>query len=229
METIGVINGDEQFLTSLSSKELDNVVFQSEQESSSGNEAYLGYILVNKMETDFKSLIVLLLKVKSYEKSVVWVFSERKITQEEETILMKLEANIILSEQSDVEVLTFSIKNFLSWAGKVQIDQEIVGPIKNTSNEKIFLDIQSRSLMIYDEEIELTNTEYLLFVKLLDGNDSVVTYESLSEEINGPEDEDVRIRVSNIIFRIRKKLKKNKFVEIKNIRSRGYRLVINCF
>lgn len=229
METISIINGDEQFLTSLSSKELNNIDFQCEQESGSDNEAHLGYILVNKMETDFKSLIVLLLKVKSYEKSIVWVFSERKLSQEEETILMKLEANIILSAQSDIEVLAFSIKNFLSWVDTTQVNDETTGTIKNTSDEKIFLDIRSRSLMIYDEEIELTNTEYLLFAKLLDGNDSVVTYESLSEEIDGPEDEDARLRVSNIIFHIRKKLKKNKFVEIKNIRSRGYRLVINYF
>lgn len=229
MEIIGVINGDEKFLDCLSSKELENVVFQAEQKSNDDSETYLGHILVNEVETDFNSLIVWLLKIRNYEKSLIWIFSERKLTQEEETILMKLGANITLSEQIDLEALIFSIKNLLSWMDKVQMNEKIEGMIKNTTNEKIFLDIGSRSLMVYDEEVELTNTEYLLLAKLLDGGESVVTYESLSEEIDGPKDEDARLRVSNIVFHIRKKLKKNRYVDIKNVRSRGYRLVINYF
>ena len=229
METIGIINGDELFLNSLSSKELNNVVFQNKQIRTNDCEPFLGYILVNKIDTDFKSLIVFLLKIRNDEKTLIWIFSERKFTYEEETILMKLEANITLSGQSDLELLVFSIKNLLSWTDKTKMIKKTEEDSGDILDEKIFLDVRSRSLLIYDEEIELTNTEYLLLDKLLEQSNSVVTYESLSKEIDGPEEEDARLRVSNIIFHIRRKLKKNKFVEIKNVRSKGYRLVINQF
>lgn len=228
MPTISIINGDELFLNTMRCEELDNIVFQRASKENENNTTYLGYILVNKVETDFNYLVALLLDQEKYKESIIWFFSERKLTEQEQNILLHLEVNFILSNQSDVTFLKRSIVNLISWLHRFKLAKKLeTGKVIEKHDERVVLDIANRSLVISDEEIQLTNKEYLLMSKLFNSLGRTVSYKELNKAIGGQDDSNMKLRVSNPIFRIRKKINKNPNVVIDNISSRGYRLRIN--
>ena len=90
------------------------------------------------------------------------------------------------------------------------------------------LDPFSRKITSLREQsaIELTKTEFKLVSKLLEKKDSVCSYEELTEHLWKEVSEARLLNLSNLIFRIRSKLKEEGIEEIaiKTIRSTGYQL-----
>lgn len=218
MNNICILNGDNDFLEKISDAITDIKFCEDSTDSSTSNKEDLSYILVNKSGNSFESLVYQLLKITDREETFIWIYSEKKLNIEEKIILFELKVNIILDESLKMDGLIASINNAISYIKKLKNDASH----PNNQKRQVFLEVKNRTLNINEERVSLTKLEWLLLSKLMEFSGDVVSYEELNKSIGGTHNEYYKLRISNIIFHLREKIKNNKYVEIMNIRSIGY-------
>lgn len=176
-----------------------------------------GLIVSMEMKEDLSQVIEWLIACQKVPTVFIWVFS-KVLLDYEENILLELGANDVIMTEERQPVLTKVVKNtFKRLEDSVLCEPDSPPKLLNEKNQSILVD---------GKEQGLTRKEFQLMCLLCENQNTTVTYEQLMHQL-WPEAEKVDIiRLANIIFHIRNKLKENDVFTIKTVRSKGYMLAI---
>jgi len=117
-------------------------------------------------------------------------------------------------------------KQYLMTRIKQAIDfQKSLLSYKKERETTFHLDSKSLKVTIEDKEIYLTRTEFKLFAILNDNIGDTVSYKILIERIwPGISSKNYKYRLANLVFHLRKKLRRQTNIDIQIIRTKGYLL-----
>ncbi|MGC6770343.1 winged helix-turn-helix domain-containing protein [Enterococcus sp. LJL51] len=148
--------------------------------------------------------------------SFVWIVYSN-CTDIEKKVFLQLGVNGIFHQEASEE-LTLTIKNtFSRYSTQIKEEKRDVSMFElNLTNLSVFCD---------GREIRLTRSEYQVLAVLCERPNTAITYEELFENLWGVPGSNKVYRVSNVIFRLRQKLKDRRDL-IVTVRSRGYLLNI---
>ncbi|MHC5227698.1 winged helix-turn-helix domain-containing protein [Enterococcus sp. LJL99] len=162
-----------------------------------------------------------LLYAKEKRKLFVWIIFSQ-LSEQEQNILLELGANDIVEPVERYLVkLSYIIKNTFAC-----LQQEI----KNVTyiTDHYYLNEHSQSIRVNGKEKQLTRTEYKIFQLLFSRANTTVTYEeiltSVWPETSMSESGNLKIRIANVIFHLREKIRESSQLKIRTTRSKGYML-----
>ena len=178
-----------------------------------------GLIIFLTNEKGVSEAIDWLLFSKKQANVFVWIISQDLLNREQ-TILFELGANDVLSLSEGTEKLPYIIRNTFNRTKQQQIETKSNYPHS-------FLNDKNQTIIIDEKEVSLTRTEFKFFKLLFDRVNTTVTYEEVFQTI-WPNSSDIQpLRIANVVFHLREKIKESKNISIKTTRSIGYLLKIN--
>lgn len=118
------------------------------------------------------------------------------------------------------EFLFFQVKKAAKYIKNVLTFQKDQAP-----QAQFLLDKKSMKFILDDNEIELTRNEFKMMSILHNAMGNVVSYRELIKGMWSVNDDvSYKYRLANLVFHVRKKLKKQSYIDIKIVRTRGYKL-----
>lgn len=177
-----------------------------------------GLIIYLTNEKSLPEAIEWLLFSKSKVDVFVWVISQNLLGREQ-TILFELGANDVLCVSDGIEKLPYIIKNTFDRTIQKKKETDHMYPYS-------FLNEKNQTVIINGQEVGLTRTEFQFLRVLFERVNTTVTYEEVFKKI-WPNSFDVQtLRIANIVFHLREKIRDSKDFSIKTTRSIGYLLKI---
>ncbi|WP_430602386.1 hypothetical protein IGJ02_002723 [Enterococcus sp. DIV0724b] len=177
-----------------------------------------GLVIVMKTKQDFPNIIDWLLACQTIPNVFVWIFSE-VLLESEETIMMSLGANDVVTSTANLPHLSIVIKNTFFRLKNLIVEKQEISSMK-------LLNKENQTVYINGEELLLTRKEFNVLQILYDHKNTTVRYEEFLENLWADQSKENIFLVSNVIFHLRNKVNKRKDIEIKTVRSKGYMLKI---
>jgi len=175
-------------------------------------------VVINSTADDwFLETITWLVAIKEYSKIFPWVLAPQSITSNEEEILLSLGAISVLEQEDKYNSIVYSIRNTFY---RIKEENEKIG---------ILTFLNDRIVSFNGNEKKLTKMEYSLLHYLYRNRNATVSYNDIYQNVwegnfnYNPENS--RLKIANIIFRLRKLINGTKNLEIITVRERGYMLV----
>lgn len=179
-------------------------------------------IIVASEMSDYVEVCQWLVLLRMNKPLFVWIVSKK-----DDSNLCKLYSELAMNSIVNVVDSEISNKRLLFEVKKaVDFKTNIIRQEKYQLNENnIFLDEHSLKLISGDSEIELTRQEFKIMSVLHNQINNVVPYQELMHAIwTDVDNGNYQYRLANLVFHIRKKLKKQSHVDIKIVRTKGYKL-----
>lgn len=180
---------------------------------------------------DFKDICEQILLTTRQTDSLIWILST-SFVQVNRVIYLQLGADQIVNLQQE-ETISFllQLKNSINKFKKSTPSAEFIhDPFTAKRNDdKLQLFPENLSVIVDNQrEIQLTPLEFSTLSILKENAGELITYKKLFQTIWKDISLDKQYRLNNLIFHLRKKIEKDtkKPELIKNIRSRGYMLVV---
>lgn len=224
-DRIGILNIDnsgEQDLTfeALTSNcEYEMVAIENEEQL----EDIVGLIILARKEIDYISICEWLVSLRSRRPLFVWIIC-KECNQDMRNLYCKLATNSIvevIQSNTNNQYLLFQIKNAIDFQNKLLTYKQV-----KTDESSFYLDEKNLKLIVEGNEICLTRLEFKLISILNDNKGEAVGYEKIIDIIwPGVTGINHKYRVANLVFNLRKKMKKQSSIDIQIIRTRGYLLV----
>ncbi|MHC5227721.1 winged helix-turn-helix domain-containing protein [Enterococcus sp. LJL99] len=177
-----------------------------------------GLIIYLTNEKSLPEAIDWLIFSKSKSDVFVWIISQNLLDREQ-TILFELGANDVLCVSDGIEKLPYIIKNTFDRTNQKKKETDSMFPYS-------FLNDKNQTVVVNGQEVGLTRTEFQFLRVLFERVNTTVTYEEVFRTI-WPDSPDVQtLRIANVVFHLREKIKESKDFSIKTTRSIGYLLRI---
>lgn len=177
-----------------------------------------GLIIYLTNEKSLPEAIDWLIFSKSKSDVFVWIISQNLLDREQ-TILFELGANDVLGVSDGIEKLPYIIKNTFDRTNQKKKETDSMFPYS-------FLNDKNQTVVVNGQEVGLTRTEFQFLRVLFERVNTTVTYEEVFRTI-WPDSPDVQtLRIANVVFHLREKIKESKDFSIKTTRSIGYLLRI---
>lgn len=158
-----------------------------------------------------------LVYLKHHSSTLIWFISS-KLPKINRTIYPRLGVDGLADQNSEPEEVALLVSNGL---------KRIINEPKNSHlSKKVVLTPNNLSLNVAGIHIYLTRLEFSLMNLLLENRDNIVTYEEIYKDTWRNDVANQQYKVSNLVFHLRKKII-GSGVDIKTIRSVGYRLEVN--
>ncbi|MBO0471753.1 response regulator transcription factor [Enterococcus sp. DIV0242_7C1] len=197
---------------SVSSKNLERIVEKTD-----------AVIIYNDERQKMGEVCRLILKIRESATSFVWVFSKQNLEMDR-LIYLQLGADNNFSEDCIPEELQLIVQRTMAHQLSTLNKRHVSG------DRHFKLLVDNQSILLEDgSEIELTKLEYRLFTLLESKLNETVTYEELNQSMWDISKDHKNYRVANLIFHIRCKIERypDSGIEIKTVRSKGYRLQLH--
>lgn len=181
-------------------------------------------IIQSDSEGEVGKVCELLIKVRKQTSAMIWIFSD-ELPKTTRIILLQLGADGIVNSQIDPEEYQLMLKNSLRH-GALQNTSHYL-PEKN-DGPKDFKLVPSNLSVIIDgnREVGLTKLEFKTIEFLYRKKSEAIPYQAIYRQVwnNKEESENLKFRVANLIFHLRRKIEMDplKPEYIKTVRSRGY-------
>lgn len=181
--------------------------------------------LIINLEKDFSYVEAFqwLIDIQEESSFFIWVFCKH-YNEEMVKLFLHLSKNSVIEvfdHKDGIEKLALSIKNAMSYKNYLKKETMV-----EKDEDGHYLDQKKLSLVVQGKSIYLTRMEFKLISMLYNRFEDVATYQEIKNELFQFEENDnvVRYRIANTIFRIREKLKTQKLLEVAIIRTKGYQL-----
>ncbi|WP_430602945.1 hypothetical protein IGJ02_000269 [Enterococcus sp. DIV0724b] len=196
------------------SNELDVIIIQDDDNQYVGN------------------ICEMIIHLRKNSDTLVWIISEH-LTKANRSVYPRLGADGIAGNECEpdelVQLITNALNRYRSRLNFSKQNGKLVSR-RNQLNTVVGLELvpSNFSVMIDDNEIDLTKLEYLALEYLHQNVGRAVSYDEIYQNVWKDDVADRKYRVSNLIFHLRKKIEKNEKAPmyIKTVRSKGYMLVI---
>lgn len=178
-----------------------------------------GLILPLEMKEDFVQVVEWLVACQQFPTVFVWVVTTNLIDFQE-SVFLDLGVNAVIRSEENEYVLKKIINNTFK-----RIENNTLYSHNNSPD--FLLNDENQLITVRGEEQTLTRLEFKILKYLYKNKNQTVSYDKLMQYVWPKNPSEKLYRLSNTIFHLRKKINNNAQLDIKNVRSRGYRLVIN--
>ncbi|MDA9471370.1 response regulator transcription factor [Enterococcus sp. 5H] len=173
----------------------------------------LDAIVIQDDENKFTETICeLLVYVRNQSETLIWIVSEQ-LPKLNRKIYTKLGIDGLVGKDSEPDEVASLLLNGLKRINNRPKDHKLT----------VELDPNSLSVIVNDEPIRLTKSEFQLIELLHQNIENVVSYEEIRKYIWKNSVGDQQYRISNLAFLLRKKVKESA-VDVITVRSKGYML-----
>lgn len=173
----------------------------------------LDAIVIQDDESKFTETICeLLVYVRNHSETLIWIVSEQ-LPKLNRKIYTKLGIDGLAGKESEPDEVASLLLNALKRINNRPKEQKLT----------VELDPNSLSVIVNDEPIRLTKSEFQLIELLHQNIENVVSYEEIRKYIWKNSVGDQQYRISNLAFLLRKKVKESA-VDVITVRSKGYML-----
>lgn len=173
----------------------------------------LDAIVIQDDENKFTETICeLLVYVRNHSETLIWIVSEQ-LPKLNRKIYTKLGIDGLAGKESEPDEVASLLLNGLKRINNRSKGQKLT----------VELDPNSLSVIVNDEPIRLTKSEFQLIELLHQNIENVVSYEEIRKYIWKNSIGDQQYRISNLAFLLRKKVKESA-VDVITVRSKGYML-----
>ncbi|MDA9472552.1 winged helix family transcriptional regulator [Enterococcus sp. 5H] len=178
--------------------------------------------------SEFINICEFIMDTRRLSKIFIWILS-RKNSQTNNIIYLQLGVDGVFKKETSSEEVSLSINRFLYRNHeKSDVDKQFSGLSKGTRERETYIELNPTTLTINlpnKRIIYLTKLEYIVLDLLLNNIGEVITYRDIRLYVFEKEYMEL-YRVTNLIFRLRKKLKSEPGcrLTIKTIRNTGYLL-----
>ena len=173
----------------------------------------LDAVVIQDDENKFTETICeLLVYVRNHSETLIWIVSEQ-LPKLNRKIYTKLGIDGLAGKESEPDEVASLLLNALKRVNNRPEDQKLT----------VELDPNSLSVIVGDETIRLTKSEFQLIELLHQNIENVVSYEEIRKYIWKNSVGDQQYRISNLAFLLRKKVKESA-VDVITVRSKGYML-----
>lgn len=175
-------------------------------------------------EGEVGKICELLIKVRKQTSAMIWILSD-ELPKTTRIILLQLGADGIISSQVDPEEYQLMLKNSLCHGNQPSAQQLSADMVEGPKDFKL---IPSNLSVVVDgdREVGLTKLEFKTIELLYRKKSEAIPYQAIYRQVwnNKEESENLKFRVANLIFHLRRKIEKDplKPEYIKTVRSRGY-------
>lgn len=159
-----------------------------------------------------ETICELLVYVRNHSETLIWIVSEQ-LPKLNRKIYTKLGIDGLAGKESEPDEVASLLLNGLKRINNRPKDQKLT----------VELDPNSLSVIVNDEPIRLTKSEFQLIELLHQNIENVVSYEEIRKYIWKNSVGDQQYRISNLAFLLRKKVKESA-VDVITVRSKGYML-----
>lgn len=183
-------------------------------------------IIYNDVQQNMGEVCRLILKIREYATSFLWIFSKQN-SETDRLVYLQLGADNNLSEQCLPEELKLIVQKTVDQY--TNLNKEGDDLFCTSYPKRIKLLPSNLSIMMSTgQEVELTKLEYKLIEILDEHSGETVRYEDLYKKLWNEDNKRTTYRVANLVFHLRSKLDGYGVdgVEIRTVRSQGYRLLI---
>lgn len=180
-------------------------------------------LLEESKPSDISQVCEMLMNVRKRSNILVWILAHPDVVVRKNRIVyLKLGADGVIDHTDDWEELSLILKNAIN---RHYFPQFVNKKILNKEKSTFKLIPQNFSVLIESgEEISLTKLEYKVIEYLYANKQKVVSYEELYQKIWTGDCHELKYRICNLIFHLRKKIQPTKDSKeyIKTVRSKGY-------
>lgn len=218
MSDLGILTDEQMFPTELFTVLQSQTYQLVDVKEKEQFEKLDGLIIYLTNEKSLPEAIDWLIFSKSKSDVFVWIISQNLLDREQ-TILFELGANDVLCVSEGIEKLPYIIKNTFERTSQKKKETDSMYPYS-------FLNDKNQTVIINGQEVGLTRTEFQFLRVLFERVNTTVTYEEVFRTI-WPDSPDVQtLRIANVVFHLREKIRDSKDFSIKTTRSIGYILRI---
>lgn len=218
MSDLGILTDEQMFPTELFTVLQSQTYQLVDVKEKEQFEKLDGLIIYLTNEKSLPEAIDWLIFSKSKSDVFVWIISQNLLDREQ-TILFELGANDVLCVSEGIEKLPYIIKNTFERTCQKKKETDSMYPYS-------FLNDKNQTVIINGQEVGLTRTEFQFLRVLFERVNTTVTYEEVFRTI-WPDSPDVQtLRIANVVFHLREKIRDSKDFSIKTTRSIGYILRI---
>lgn len=181
-------------------------------------------IIQSDSEGEVGKVCELLIKIRKHTSALIWIFSD-ELPKTTRIILLQLGADGIVDSQIDPEEYQLILKNSLRHGALQNMSPSLA---EAASGVKEFKLVPSNLSVVVDgnREVGLTKLEFKTIELLYRKKSEAIPYQAIYRQVwnNKEESENLKFRVANLIFHLRRKIEKDplKPEYIKTVRSRGY-------
>lgn len=181
-------------------------------------------IIQSDSEGEVGKVCELLIKIRKHTSALIWIFSD-ELPKTTRIILLQLGADGIVDSQIDPEEYQLILKNSLRHGALQNMSPALA---EAASGVKEFKLVPSNLSVVVDgnREVGLTKLEFKTIELLYRKKSEAIPYQAIYRQVwnNKEESENLKFRVANLIFHLRRKIEKDplKPEYIKTVRSRGY-------
>ncbi|WP_321388793.1 winged helix-turn-helix domain-containing protein [uncultured Enterococcus sp.] len=181
-------------------------------------------IIQSDSEGEVGKVCELLIKIRKHTSAQIWIFSD-ELPKTTRLILLQLGADGIVDSQIDPEEYQLILKNSLRHGALQNMSQSLADAASGVKEFKL---VPSNLSVVVDgnREVGLTKLEFKTIELLYRKKSEAIPYQAIYRQVwnNKEESENLKFRVANLIFHLRRKIEKDplKPEYIKTVRSRGY-------
>ncbi|MBO0468668.1 winged helix-turn-helix domain-containing protein [Enterococcus plantarum] len=181
-----------------------------------------GLIIFANQIMDYIEVCQWLVSLRNRKPLFVWIVS-KEYNENMMELYFKLATNAIIEvvqSGKNNQFLMKKVKNAIDFQKKL-----LSYKYEKNQDSTFHLDSQSLKIIVEDKEIYLTRLEFKLFTILNDNLGKIVSYDQLIEIIWPTVDSKKhKYRLANLVFNVRKKLRRQTAIDIQIIRTKGYLL-----
>ncbi|WP_086351114.1 winged helix-turn-helix domain-containing protein [Candidatus Enterococcus clewellii] len=181
-------------------------------------------IIQSDSEGEVGKVCELLIKIRKQTSAIIWIFSD-ELPKTTRIILLQLGADGIINSKVDPEEYQLMLKNSLRHGAVQNMSHSLSESVEGPKDFKL---IPSNLSVMVDgnREVGLTKLEFKTIELLYRKKSEAIPYQAIYRQVwnNKEESENLKFRVANLIFHLRRKIEKDplKPEYIKTVRSRGY-------